>query len=212
LAASACAGDRAPTPPAATAEAAEEEIPTTPLPDGLSHRVREHVAQFGRNWPAFHLHGSVLVARGEEIGVHEAFGQSELVDGVANTPQTRFRLGTLSAPITAVVVLRLAEDGKLALDDTLDRFLPEIAHGRSITVEQLLSHRSGLASFSDMVTFPKYKRQAHAPEETMGFVAGLAPEIEPGSDVWPSNTNYLLLGRSRYRKCTSGATPERRRK
>lgn len=189
---SACATtDPAPEAPPAQAEAAEAP---SPLPQTLPHQTSEYLAQFGRHWPAFRFHGAVMVARGDEVGLDEAYGQAHLVDGIDNETTTRFRLGTLSAPLTAVVILRLVEDGKLTLDDTVDTHVPKLAHGKAITVEQLLSHRSGLPSFSDTVVFAAWKKSSHPPAETLQLVHGAAPEVEPGSQVWPSNTNYLLLG------------------
>lgn len=181
------------TPETPGSEAEEAEAPE-PLPETLSHQTSEYLAQFGRHWPAFRFHGAVVVARGDEVGVDQAYGRADLVEGTDNATTTRFRLGTLSAPLTAVTILRLAEEGKLSLDDTIDKYLPEVAHGEEITVEQLLSHRSGLPSFSDTVVFARWKTTSHPDVDTMQLVQGAAPEIEPGSQVWPSNTNYLLLG------------------
>jgi CubicO group peptidase (beta-lactamase class C family) len=180
--------------PSGGAEDPTAEVAAEPLPDGLDYRVQEYVAQFGRNWPAFRFHGAILVARGETVGVQQAFGQAQLVEGLNNRPDTRFRLGTLSAPIAAVVILRLAEDGRLKLTDEITQYLPELPLAKGITVEQLLSHRSGLPSFTDNVVFPKWKTERHAAEQTLQLVVDSPPDIDPGSDVWPSNTNYLLLG------------------
>ncbi len=182
-----------PPPEAPRPEAEAAEAPD-PLPETLDHQTSEYLAQFGRHWPAFRFHGAIMVARGDEVGVDRAYGSAHLVDGVDNETTTRFRLGTLSAPLTAVVVLRLAEEGKLSLDDHIDQWLPEVARAQDITVEHLLSHRSGLPSFSDSIVFGVWKKASHPPTETMQLVQGNAPEIEPGSEVWPSNTNYLLLG------------------
>ena len=190
--AGACATtDPAPEAPRPEAEAADAP---DPLPATLAHQTSEYVAQFGRHWPAFRFHGAVMVARGDEVGVDQAYRSAHLVDGIDNDTTTRFRLGTLSAPLTAVVVLRLVEDGKLSLNDTIDRWLPELARAEDITVEQLLSHRSGLPSFSDTVVFGVWKKATHPADETLQLVQGVAPEVEPGSQVWPSNTNYLALG------------------
>jgi CubicO group peptidase (beta-lactamase class C family) len=107
---------------------------------------------------------------------------------------TRFRLGLLTEPFTATAVLQLRDEGLLRLDDTIDRWLPELPHGNRITVRDLLSHRSGIPNYTDSPSFPQWKAEPHRTEEMVARLARLRLEFEPGSATAPSNSNYYLLG------------------
>lgn len=191
----ACAQKTADSPaPRSEAEEATPAIAADPLPEELAVRVEGYIDQFGRNWPSFRFHGAVLVARGDEVAMLQGFGQARLTEGVPNTPHTRFWLGTLSAPITAAMVLALVDRGELALTDSVRSHLPGFTHGDETTIEHLLGHRSGLESFTDSIMFAAWKRGPHTIDESMQIVASLRRTGTPGEEIDPSNSNYLVLG------------------
>jgi CubicO group peptidase (beta-lactamase class C family) len=165
-----------------------------PLPHDLDHRVVTYVEQYGRHWPTFRFHGAVLVARGDQIAVDRAFGQADLVSGVTNEPGTVFRIGTLSAQLTAVATMRLVEAGVLSLQDPVSRHLPGWPGGDATTLEQLLSHRSGIPSYTDDIAFEPWKKGPRTLQATLELFRGDPLEFEPGTDTAPSNSNYVLLG------------------
>jgi CubicO group peptidase (beta-lactamase class C family) len=164
------------------------------LAQDLDHRVVTYLEQYGRHWPTFRFHGAVLVARGDQIAVDRAFGQADLVSGVPNEPGTLFRIGTLSAQLTAVATLRLAEAGVLGLQDPVSRHLPDWPGGDAITLEQLLAHRSGIPSYTDDLAFERWKKGPRTLEATLGLFRGDPLEHVPGTETAPSNSNYVLLG------------------
>lgn len=165
-----------------------------PLPEGLDHQVASFLEQYGRNWPTFRFHGVVMVARGDQVAVHRAFGSADLVDGVPNETHTVFRVGTLSAQLTAAAIMRLHEAGALDLDDLVTKHLPDWPAGSSITIEHLLAHQSGIPNFTDDLTFEIWKKGARSLGATLGRFRGDPLEFEPGTDTNPSNSNYVLLG------------------
>ncbi|MEM7158831.1 MAG: serine hydrolase domain-containing protein [Myxococcota bacterium] len=165
-----------------------------PLAPELATQVATHLADYGRHWPAFRFHGSVIVARGDEVGVDQAFGFADLVEGVPNESDTMFRIGTLSAQLTAAAVLRLAAADRLRLDDPVSRYLPYWPNGERITLEHLLSHRSGIPNYTDMQSFEAWKRQEHTLQTAASWFRNLPLEFDPGTDTSPSNSNYMLLG------------------
>lgn len=185
-------GPEAPVEEGAEAELVAREAP--PLAASLDARVVEHIEQYGRHWTTFRFHGAVLVMRGEQVGVDRAFGYADLVAGVTNDPSTAFRIGTLSAQLTAVATLRLAEAGVLRLQDPVARHLPDWPAGDRITVEHLLAHRSGIPSFTDADAFAAMKNAPRALPELLDMFRGLPLELEPGTDTAPSNSNTVLLG------------------
>jgi D-alanyl-D-alanine carboxypeptidase len=118
-------------------------------------------------------------------------------DEVLMTPESVFGVGSVTKMITATLVLALAEQGSLSLDDQLRQWLPDHPHiDGTITIRQLLNHTSGLAGFFNNEAiwndFPKDKERAWTPEEVLAYVK--EPYFAPGAGQHYVNTNYLLLG------------------
>jgi CubicO group peptidase (beta-lactamase class C family) len=164
------------------------------LPGDLDHRVVTYLEQYGRQWPTFRFHGAVRVARGDQLAVDRAFGFADLISGVTNEPGTLFRIGTLSAQLTAATTLRLSEAGVLHLQDPVSRHLSDWPGGEAITLEQLLSHTSGIHDYVDDLGFDAWKKGPRTLAATLALFRGLPLEFPPGSDTAPSNSNYVLLG------------------
>lgn len=176
------------------AEDAEAVELAEPLPSGLAARVTTYLEQYGRHWPTFRFHGAVLVARGDQVAVDQAYGSADLVRGVDNETTTVFRLGTLSAQLTAAATMRLVEAGVLNLDDPVSRHLPSWPGGDDITVEHLLSYRSGLPSYTEDMGFQAFKKGPRQLPDVLDQFRGDPLEFEPGTDTAPSNSNTVLLG------------------
>nr|WP_315478752.1 serine hydrolase domain-containing protein [uncultured Rhodoferax sp.] len=102
---------------------------------------------------------------------------------------TLFYWGSIAKSITAVLVLQLVQEGKLSLDDRLARWFPHMPHAAHITIDQLLSHRSGLATNAGdpLDAFASQTAQLHQAANTPSLFC-------PGADASYSNTGYLLLG------------------
>jgi CubicO group peptidase (beta-lactamase class C family) len=176
-------------------ELAAEGTPGLPVPDDLAPRIEDYIADYGRNYgPTFKFHGVVLVARGGRVLYQQGFGSADAKSGAPNTVHTRFRLGLLTEPLTATAVLQLRDEGLLQLDDTIDRYLPELPRGNQITVRDLLAHRSGIPNYTDSPSFPVWKAEPHRTDEMVERLAKLPLEFTPGTATAPSNSNYYLLG------------------
>jgi D-alanyl-D-alanine carboxypeptidase len=133
-------------------------------------------------------------------------GVGDITTKVPADPKARFRIGSNSKAFTSAVLLQLEAEGKLSLDDTVDRWLPGAVHangyeGASITVRQLLNHTSGLPDYlkDTGVTTGYYlntnPRQEWAPQKLVDIALALhAPQSAPGEKWGYSNTNYLLAG------------------
>ena len=102
---------------------------------------------YGPNEPGAVL----LVQKDGRVLVRKAYGMANLELGVALEPDMVFRIGSMTKPFTAVAVLMLMEQGRLGPSDPITRFLPDYpTRGRTITVEHLLSHTSGIPSFTSL--------------------------------------------------------------
>jgi CubicO group peptidase (beta-lactamase class C family) len=137
--------------------------------------------------------GAVLVARGDEVLFQGGYGMANLELDVPNTPESVFRLGSLTKQFTAAAILQLQDQGRLSVNDTLDRYLPDAPHAGEVTLAQLLSHSSGMP---DSLASPSLElRQPHTPDELIGQAAGQPLEFTPGSQYHYCNVCYLMLGR-----------------
>jgi CubicO group peptidase (beta-lactamase class C family) len=108
----------------------------------------------------------------------------------ALTDDTRFRISSITKMYTAVMIFQLIEEGKLKLDDTLDKFFPQIPNASSITIAQILSHRSGIPN----ITPDGSGMQPRTREERVAEIAKGQPDFEPGSKHLYSNSGFVLLG------------------
>lgn len=115
---------------------------------------------------------------------------------VAVEPHMIFRIGSITKQFTAVAVLMLVEDGKLSLDQTIRHVLPDYpeTHGDKITVEQLLTHVSGIPSYTGQADFWEIANDDASVEERVAFFSSDELEFEPGSEWKYNNSAYLLLG------------------
>ena len=137
--------------------------------------------------------GVVLVSKGNDKIFEQAFGLADRELNVPNSTTSKFQIASLSKPITAVAVLRLVEEGKLSLSDHLSKFVPDFPSGDKITIEELLTHYSGLA---DASADPDYSEWSRFPQTTAALVerAKKKPlQSEPGTQYFYSNSNYHTL-------------------
>ena len=122
-------------------------------------------------------------------------GASGLGDLRANRPARagdRFRIGSVTKSFLATVVLQLVGEGRLSLDDNLERWLPGLVPGgERITVRQLLNHTSGLYNYTDDLPEPPRRFR---PRELVAIATGHKPLFAPGTEFSYSNTNYILAG------------------
>jgi CubicO group peptidase (beta-lactamase class C family) len=169
--------------------------PGAPIPEDLGRQIEEYIADYGRDWgPAFKFHGSIVVARDGEVKFARGFGVADPATGKPNETTTRYRLGLLTEQFTAVAILQLRDQGILELDDAISRFFPNYPRGSEITVEQLLTHTSGIPNYTSLVGFHGWKDQEHGTDELIARFSNLPLEFDPGTGFSPSNSGYYLLG------------------
>lgn len=140
---------------------------------------------------------SIAIARGAELVLAGGYGRAELEFDVAADTDTSFRIGSVTKPFTAAAIMRLVEQGKLALDDDMSDYLPDFpTQGHTVSIRHLLTHTSGIESFTSVAEFWRTgaARELSA-DELLGYVEGVNFEFEPGEQYEYSNTGYYLLGR-----------------
>lgn len=108
---------------------------------------------------------AVLVLRDGAVVHAKGYGLANVTSGEANATTTRFRLASVTKSFTALAVLQLAEQGRLSLDDPLERYVPGFIGGEQIRLRHLLSHTAGLPDFMSVeqaMKLPRTVRQANA--------------------------------------------------
>jgi CubicO group peptidase (beta-lactamase class C family) len=174
---------------AASPASAQPAPPAPPTTGQLAAYVRQF-AQAGR------FSGTVLVADQGQVLLAQGYGLADQHRREANTPATRFRIGSLSKQFTAVLVLQLVEQGQLKLDGPVADYLPDypLPAGRQITLHQLLSHTAGLPDFTRLPAFAELARQPRTPAQLVASFAQEPLEFTPGTRFAYSNSGYVLLG------------------
>lgn len=187
LIASGCASAPAPAAPAATAApAVAAELPLVTESRAI---VQAYVdkTQFS---------GAVLVAKDGKAVFREGFGLANRELDVPNTPETVFRLASITKQFTAASILQLAEQGKLSLDDPGAKYYPAApAAWSKVTIRQLLSHRSGIGDYTDLPDFfEKLAAVDRTPEEILAMTHDRPLAFEPGAKFAYNNSGYVWLG------------------
>ncbi len=158
--------------------------------DSIAEQIDTRVRQYA---DAGLFSGVVVVARGEDVVYQRAFGLANREFSVPNAIDTKFHIASVSKPITAAAILLLADRGKLALDDPISKFVPDFPNGDRITVEQVLTHYSGLGDTSSMPDYSDWSRFPQTPSSLVARLAKLPLRSEPGTEYRYSNSNYHLL-------------------
>lgn len=140
--------------------------------------------------------GAAVIVRKDGRTVHrKGYGMADLELGVPVDPGMVFRLGSITKQFTAVAVLLLAQEGKLGLQDEITKFLPDYpTQGRMITVEHLLTHTSGIQSYTDMAEWFPLWRKDMSLKELIDVFKDKPMQFEPGESWAYNNSGFVLLG------------------
>lgn len=139
--------------------------------------------------------GSVLVAKDGTVLFEKNYGFANVELKVSNTSETKFRIGSVTKQFTAAAILLLEERGKLSVQDPVAKFIPDApAAWAKITLYHLLTHTSGIPSFTGFSDYETVKRSARTPAELVGLFRDRPLEFAPGEKHVYSNSGYVLLG------------------
>jgi CubicO group peptidase (beta-lactamase class C family) len=142
--------------------------------------------------------GALLVVHRGETLLRDGYGTANGITGAANTPATAYQIASLTKGFTALACVQLQEAGKLALDDPITTYLPEVVHasrdGVAITIRHLLNHTAGIPDFigfydlNNPLTYPRTRAKLLADI--------LAHELDftPGTRFAYSSSGYILAG------------------
>ena len=139
---------------------------------------------------------AVLVKRGDEVLLRQGYGLADMELGVAIEPEMVFRLGSITKQFSAVAIMMMVEQGKLRLDQPLAEMLPDYpdVYDSKVTLEHLLTHTSGIPSYTGMADFWQSSRKDHSVAEMLDYFDEKELEFEPGARWVYNNSGYFLLG------------------
>jgi CubicO group peptidase (beta-lactamase class C family) len=143
------------------------------------------------------LNGSVLVAEHGKVIYRQGLGEADKSWGIPNTPETRFRIGSVTKQFTATIILQLVDEGALKLDEAIGTYLPDYPKevGSRVTIHHLLTHTSGIPNYTDDPSFVKdHSRNHYEPSEFAATFSRLPLDFAPGSAWRYSNSGYFVLG------------------
>lgn len=165
---------------------AKDENPASP--DVLINNLYDSIK--GKPYPAV----SVLVAQNGKVLYKNSFGYADIENKVAATPETKFRIGSITKQFTASGILKLKEQGKLELTDKLSKYFPDFPRGNEVTIHHLLTHTSGIHSYTNTDSFMTKVLKPVTNEELLNYFKNIPYDFSPGERLMYNNSGYFLLG------------------
>ena len=146
-------------------------------------------------YPSSEPGGTFLIAHKSQILFQKAYGMADLERDVALTTKSVFEIGSMTKQFTAAAILLLASEGKLSLDDPLTKYIPDYpTNDKVISIHHLLTHTSGIKSFTSMKTINTIAQQELSPSELINFFKNEDADFEPGEAFKYNNSGYVILG------------------
>lgn len=137
---------------------------------------------------------SVAVVRDGQIAYLHAYGHARLDPETPAKPEMRYSIGSISKQFTAAAILLLQEQGKLALDDKVGKFIPNLTRANEVTIRQLLSHTSGYQDYWPQDYVMPMMLEPVTAQKILETWARKPLDFEPGTKWQYSNTNYVIAG------------------
>ncbi|WP_054022935.1 serine hydrolase domain-containing protein [Bacillus sp. FJAT-28004] len=156
----------------------------------LQQKLNDHcnsLAQLG------YLNGCVLVASEGRIILSKGYGMASFEHDVPNTPQTIFRIGSITKQFTAAAIVIMHELKLLNVEDPISMYLPSYPNGDKITIHHLLTHTSGIPNYTSLEDFVPKMRLVSSTEDIIARFADKPLLFEPGEKFDYSNSGYVLL-------------------
>lgn len=164
-------------------------LQATPVADSIDALFRRAYASDGPG-------ASVIVVRNGDVLLHRGYGLADVSSGTPMRADSPHKIGSISKQFTAAAVLDLVNQGKLDLDKTVEDYFPGLyPYGNTIAVRHLLTHTSGIPSYTNLPSFmDNMAKSGWTPRSIGELTAGMPPEFAPGDRWHYNNTAYVLLG------------------
>ena len=138
---------------------------------------------------------TVGVIKGRDTLLLKPYGKGEVELGVPTPTRAIYEIGSVTKQFTAVAILKLRDAGKLSLDDPVTRYVPAFdTHGNTVTIRDLLSHTSGMRSYTEMASFGPIAALALPRDTLVKLIANEAFDFPTGTQARYNNSAYFLAG------------------
>ena len=137
---------------------------------------------------------AILVARDGEILYRKGFGYADIENKILVTPDTKFRIGSVTKQFTAAAILKLQENNLLSVNDKLSKFIPDFPRGDEVTIYMLLTHTSGIHSYTNNPDFISKVTKPISPDSLVNAIKKDPYDFNPGEKMMYNNSGYFLLG------------------
>lgn len=137
--------------------------------------------------------GSIAISKNGELLYSNTIGYCNIETSKKANYKTKYRIGSISKMFTASLILKSIEENKLSLNQTLDKYFPQIENSKKITIENLLNHRSGIHNFTNDSIYLSYNTEFKSQKEMIDIITKGKSDFEPNSKAEYSNSNYVLL-------------------
>ncbi len=139
--------------------------------------------------------GAALIAKDGKVLFSKGYGMANREHSAPNTPQTKFRLGSITKQFTAMAILILEERERLSVADPISKYISESPPAwQGITIRHLLNHTSGIPNYTNSIDWRTTARMSLTPLEIIEPVMGKSLDFRPGERQSYSNSGYILLG------------------
>jgi len=137
--------------------------------------------------------GSIAISRnGEEIYT-KAIGFADIESNKKATPNTKYRIGSITKMFTSVLIIKAIENGKLELNTKLNTFFPQVENADKISITNLLNHSSGIFNFTNAADYLEWNTEAKTREDLLVLIKKGGIVFEPNEKTEYSNSNFVLL-------------------
>lgn len=136
----------------------------------------------------------VAIAEDGRVVYTKGYGYRDIDDRLPVDAQTAFAIGSVTKQFTASAIMMLQQEGKLNVDDSLAKYLPDAPHASQVTLRELLTHTSGIEGYTEQPNFSLLVSTPTTPQHIISSIAGAPLAFTPGSEWEYSNTNFVLLG------------------
>jgi CubicO group peptidase (beta-lactamase class C family) len=137
---------------------------------------------------------AVLIAKDGKILYHKGYGYADMEHKIKVSPQTKFRIGSITKQFIASGIMKLQEEGKLSVNDKLSKYFPDFPRAGEVTIHQLLTHTSGIHSFTNKASFLNDVMKPVTNDSMLNYFRNDDYDFNPGERYQYNNSGYFMLG------------------
>ena len=164
----------------------------------LANEKSVEIDKFIQGWHDIReFNGNVLVSKNGKVILEKSYGYANFEWDIKNTPETKFRIASVTKQFTAMLIMQMVQEGKISLDAPITKYLPNYRKdtGDKVTIHQLLNHTSGIPDYLRLAKFRKIDtKNPYSLDEFVQYLCSDDLDFDPGTQWRYSNSGYMILG------------------